>query len=244
MADKSLEDKNNLTIEENSDVTPQPESEITPEGLSTEVENEELDEKTKKGFQKLIAKRDQELKEAREVAEQARVRAEALEKEKKQRELEELDETERLKVERDEALAKAAQYELKTFVTAELTSRDLMKLPLAEDIIESPWLVKAVKSHLPINATWEQTIDAVHAYLPPYLDTLVVPVESAASNPPALPQEEDTPSGETERNAPSAVTSKRVWKTSEIAKLSNDEYSKLKPSIDAAYLAGRVVQDT
>ena len=244
MADELLETKNNLPKEEIiTEDNPSLESPVETEEPSTEVGNE-LDEKTKQGFQRLVAKKDSELLAERKQREEAQRKLEAFEKEKKERELADLSEVERLRVERDEALSKMAQTELKSFVTAELTNRNLMSNPLAQDIIEAPWLLRVVRSQLPSGATWEQTIDTVHAFLPSYLDTLVVPAKEVV--PETTPPADETPSVpmDTERNAPAPiVNSKRIWTRKEVAMITSDpeKYQKFKPELDKALAEGRIV---
>lgn len=243
MADELLETQNNLPEEEIVTDTPALESAVETEEPSTEVENE-LDEKTKQGFQRLVAKKDKELEDLRKQNLERSQKLADLERERKERELSELSEVERLRVERDEALSKMAQTELKSFVTAELTNRDLMSNPLAQDIIEAPWLLRAVRSQLPSGATWEQTIDTVHAFLPTYLDSLVVPAKEVV--PETTPIADEIPSVpmDTERNAPAPiVNSKRIWTRKEVAMIASDpeKYQKYKPELDKALAEGRIV---
>lgn len=213
-------------------------------GLSTNGDGE-LDEKTKTGFQRLVAKKDTDISNLTSKLEEIQRERDALKKVEQDRKLAEMTETERLKAERDDYERKFVKSELKSFVTAELTKRDLMKNPLAEDIIESPWLLKVIKSHLPEQPGWDETIEVVKEYLPAYLDTLVVPVTV-----PNAPLIEDTPidvvpptvptGRETPPNTPS---NKRVWTRAEIdrVKADNDLWLKYREDITLAYTENRVV---
>lgn len=243
MADKSSETKQNLTPEENVVVTPTVENPNEEEGLSPKVE-EELDEKTKQGFQRLVAKKDKELEDLRKLSEENAQKLAELERVRKEKELSELSENDRLRVERDEALSKMAQTELKSFITTSLTERNLMGNPLAQDIIKRPWLLEAIASQLPAGATWEQTIDTVKEFLPAFLDTLVPAKEVVPETTPSAEEEAPVTPMSPERNAPSEVTNpKRVWTRKEIAEITSDpdRWIKMKPVIDKALVEGRVV---
>lgn len=247
MADKSLDIHKNLTTPEIPEDNLEPESDDGDKGLSIKDE-EELDEKTKQGFQRLVAKKEQEAKELKLQLEEANRKAEAYEAAKKEQELAEMTEAERMKTERDEYATKFAKSELKSFVTGELMKRNLMTNPLAEDIIESPWMLRAVKSHLSVQPDWEETIDAVKEYLPAYLDTLIVPAgNEVASSGDNLPDESsDNPPTPmpSERGEP-AITpgNKRTWTKAEIAEIQKDteKWLKYREAITLAYQEGRVI---
>lgn len=247
MADTSLDNPNGLTPPENTTVTPGGESTPGVNGLSPNNEGEVVDEKTKQGFQRLIAKKDQEISSASARLAAAEKERDALRKAEQDRKLSELSEVERLRAEKDEYATKFAKSELKLFVTAELEKRGLMKNPLAEDIIESPWLLKAVRSHLPDQPDWDQTIAAVKEYLPTYLDTLVVPDNAVPTTPvpsDATPSDTTPPTVPTGRTTPPATpTSKRIWTKTEIDKVRSDtdQWLKYRGEITEAYNEGRVV---
>lgn len=242
MADTSLETKNNLPVTELREDNSTTESAVETEGLSTEVETE-LDEKTKQGFQRLVAKKDQELVQIRKDMEEKQTRLDAIERERREKEMAELSEVERLRVEKDELLSKMTQIELTSFVTAELTKRNLMSNPLAQDMIKRPWLLDAVASQLPAKATWEQTKDTVYAFLPAYLDTLVVPAKEVV--PETTPAADETPSVpmDTERNAPAPlVNPNKIWTRAEVQAITSnpEKYLKFKPVLDKALAEGRI----
>lgn len=225
-------------VEENSNVD---------KGLSTESEDE-LDEKTKTGFQRLVAKKDQTIQETKSQLDEANRKLEAYEAAKRQQELDEMTEAEKLKAERDDFARKYAQAELKSFVTSELTKRNLMSLPIAGSIINRPWLLDCVAEHLSTQPTWDETIAAVKEFLPAYLDTLVVPADNNAT-----PIEDDnpTPVDETptnpmpsERGEPVVTPGdKRTWTKQEIAEIQKDslKWLKYRDAITQAYNEGRVV---
>jgi len=216
-------------------------------GLSTEDEGE-LDEKTKTGFQKLVAKKDQTIQESQRQLDEANRKLEAYEAAKKEKEFAEMTEAERLKAERDDYAKRFAQSELKSFVTSELTKRSLLTNPLAGSIINRPWLLDCVAEHLSTQPTWDETIDAVKEFLPAYLDTLVVPVgkEVAPNGEPLIPAANDespTPMP-SERGEPSITPgNKRVWTKQEIAEIQKDteRWLKYRADITLAYTENRVV---
>lgn len=123
-----------------------------------------------------------------------------------------------------------------------------MNLPLAEVIIESPWALPVVKSQLSDNPSWDETIDAVKAYLPSYLDTLIVPEGNKSTPNGEQPSDDDgklPPQVPTERGEPSNIQldDKRVWTKQEIALLQKDtaKWMKYREAITKAYTEGRVV---
>lgn len=246
MADTSLDKHDNVPEEEIVIDTPVSDRENGDKGLSTKEDNE-VDEKTKQGFQRLIAKKDQDLSKAQLAIEEANQKLAAFEAAEKERKLSEMTEAERLKTERDEYATKFAKAELKSFVVAEMTKRNLMNFPLAEEIIETPWMLRAVRSHLSVQPDWEETIEAVKQYLPAYLDTLVVPEEKVTPSKEENSSEpSDTPPTPmpSERGEP-AVTpgNKRNWTKAEIASIQKDpvKWMKYRGDITLAYTEGRVI---
>ena len=225
--------------------TPVIENPPVDNGLSTEGEGE-LDEKTKVGFQQLVAKKDQKIQESQRQLDEANRKLSAFEAAKREKELADMSEAERLKTELDEERQKRVRLELNSFVTAELTKRNLMSNPLAGDIIESPWMLRAVKSHLSGQPTWDETIEAVKEFLPAYLDTLVVPVGNATPNGELLPADgEPTPDPmPSERGEPTTTPgNKRIWTQREIAEVQKDsqKWLKYRADITLAYTEGRVI---
>ena len=246
MADKSSKNSKNLTEDENleeEEVTPETEGEESEEGLSTEIEEKEVDEKTKKGFQRLVSSKDKEIDSLSKQLEDANKKAAQFEKDEREKKLSELSETDKWKTLAEENAAKAAKAELSVFVSQQLSEKNLTKNPIAEILLESPWSVPAIKKHLSPEPTWEETIEMVRTYLPAYLDTLVVPLETVSENEKETTetsQEEETePSMETERNAP-IVTKKRIWTRKEIKELSSEAYLKYQQEITQALAEGRV----
>jgi hypothetical protein len=248
MADKSSKNSKNLTEDENleEEVTLDSEGAESEEGLSTEIEEEEsVDEKTKKGFQRLVARKDDELKTLSEQLVEANKKAAQFEKEQRDKKLSELSETDKWKALAEENAAKAAKAEISVFVNQQLSERNLMKNPIAEILLETPWSVPAIRKHLSPEPTWEETIEAVRTFLPSYLDTLVVPLETVSVSEKETiepsQEEEAEPSMGTERNAP-VVTKKRIWTRKEISELSRNPevYLKYQREITQALAEGRV----
>ena len=247
MADKSSKNSKDLTEEENleEEVTLDSEGEESEEGLSTENEEEEIDEKTKKGFQRLVARKDKENQTLSEQVMEANKKLAQFEKEQREKKLSELSETDKWKALAEENAAKAAKAELSVFVNQQLSEKNLLKNPIAEILLDSPWSVPAVKKHLSPEPTWEETIEMVKTYLPAYLDTLVVPLEtvSESETEETEPSEEENaePSMGTERNAP-VVTKKRIWTRAQIAELAKNPelYQKYQSDITQALAEGRI----
>jgi len=222
-----------------------PENGGSDKGLSTEIEGQ-LDEKTKAGFQRLIAKKDAKISELNGLLTTANERLSAYERAENDRKFAEMSETEKLQTQLEEERTKRVRLELNSFVKTELTNRNLMNNPLAEDIIETPWLLKAVRSNLSTNPTWDETIEAVKTYLPGYLDTLVVPAGDVtpiitpppADNPdnPPMPPERDNPT-----LTPNSPT--KIWTKAEIDRIksNNEEWMKHRDEITLAYNEGRVI---
>lgn len=226
--------------------TPIIENDSGDKGPSIEGEGE-LDIKTKTGFQQLVAKKDNAIKESERQLAEANQKLQAFEAAKHEEELAKMTEAEKLKAERDDYATKFAKSELKSFVTTELTKRNLMSNLLAEDIIESPWMLRAVKSHLSAQPTWEDTIEAVKEFLPAYLDTLIVPAgKEETPNGEPLPNADDgdpTPMPTERGEAPITPGNKRVWTKQEIAEVQKDtaKWLKYRADITLAYTENRVI---
>lgn len=210
--------------------------------LSTE---EELDPKTKEGFQRLVAKREQEAKAERERAAQVEAELEQLRRERKQQKLQELDETERLKVERDELAAENAKLRMSNYATRELQKRGIKPTdPIYDIVIDSPWSIPFIRRSLGDSPTWAEVVRVVEDKLPAYLDTLVShrgetieddPSSTPPSNPPASSERKSDP--ERPANSPQ----KRVWSRREIAKMDDATYLKHQKEIKLAQSEGRIV---
>lgn len=225
--------------------TPVLENPPVDNGLSIEGEGE-LEPKTKIGFQQLVAKKDLAISESKRLLDEANQKVKTFEAAKHEQELADMTEAERLKAELNEEREKRVRLELHSFVTAELTKRNLMSNPLAEDIIESPWMLRAIKSHLSGQPTWDETIEAVKEFLPAYLDTLIVPVGNATPNGEPLPADgEPTPAPmPSERGEPTITPgNKRVWTHKEIdeIKKDNQKWLKYRADITLAFTEGRVI---
>lgn len=238
--------KNDLPIVENPTITPPIENSGSDKGLSTEIEGQ-LDEKTKAGFQRLIAKKDEKISELSGLLTTANERLYDYEKAENDRKFAEMSETEKLQTQLEEERTKRVRLELNSFVKAEMTKRNLMEIPLAEDIIETPWLLKAVKVNLSSNPTWDETLETVKTYLPSYLDTLVVPAGDVTPTitPPPADNPEITPSMPPERDNPTPSTNSqtKIWTKVEIDRIksNNEEWMKHRDEITTAYNEGRVI---
>ena len=239
--DDSLTDENkNLTPSndgEGNDLNAGKDANESPEG--------ELDLKTKKGFQKLVAKRDQELESEKKARADAEAKAFAAQTKLKEKELAELDETERLKLENQEKSKENALLSIKLFVNTEVQKRNLdINDPLVEIVLNTPWSIPVIQSSLGDNPSWEDIISAVKAKLPPYLDNLVSK-RGGNGKPITTPSNEEEPTvipptADAERSA-GGDSNKRVWSRREIRNMDNATYLKYKPEIDSALRDGRVI---
>ncbi len=247
MADKSSGRSKNLPSEENEKklVTSTEESEGDTEGLSTGEEEAGLEPKTKAGFQRLIAKKDRQIQELSQQLDEQIKRLAKLERAERERKLAEMSEAEKWKTIAQEKAAQAAKAELRAFASNEIAKRGLAKHPIAEIVLESPWAIPAVKKHLSEEPTWEETIEVVKRFLPPYLETLVEPESEEAkgesSSPPAPSETSEAVAMETERTSPVA-TKKRVWTRAELRELAKDpaKYMKYQKEITQAFAEGRI----
>jgi hypothetical protein len=233
--------------DENKDLTPSNDGEGNSPNAGKDANESpegELDLKTKKGFQKLVAKREQEAQEARREAEEAKAKAFAAQAELKKKELDELDETERLKIENQEKSKENALLNIKLFVNTEVQKRSLdINDPLVEIVLNTPWSIPVIQGSLGDNPTWEEIISAVKAKLPPYLDNLVskrggngkpVTTPSNGQEPTVTP-----PTADAERGS-GGDSAKRTWSRREIRNMDNATYLKHKPEIDQALRDGRM----
>ena len=248
MTDKSLNPLSDPSDDENlNEVTQDLDGQDGSEGLSpNEGGEDELDEKTKVGFQRLVARKDEELRKLQGQVEKTNQELAKREKLERDAKLNEMSEAEKWKTLARENAEKAAKAELKAFVTAELTKRNLSGHVIAEIALDSPWSIPAVKRNLASEPTWDDTVEAVKAHLPSYLDSLVVsgvkePETQVASTSELKPDE--IPEMESERSAP-AKTKKRIWTRSEIRELGKDsvQYQKYQDEISLALSEGRVIE--
>lgn len=233
--------------DENKNLTPSSDGEgnSSNAGKGTNESPEgELDLKTKKGFQKLVAKRDQELQDARREADEAKAKASAATAELKKKELAELDETERLKIENQEAKKENFLMKIKLFVNTEIQKRKLdINDPLVEIVLNTPWAIPVIQGSLGDNPQWEEILSAIQAKLPPYLDILVSK-RGGNGKPTATSSNEQepiitAPTVDTER-ATETGSKKRVWSRREIRSMDNATYLRRKAEIDQAIIDGRV----
>lgn len=227
-------------------------------GLGTiESEEEELDFKTKAGFQKAL----QKSKEA-EKAQDKELRAKnkeaiRLRQQLKDKELKDLSAAERLEKEAADLAEENARLKLQNFVAKEVQKRELdLNDPLVEIVMDTPWTIPPVRRILGDSPTWEEVITSVEDKLPSYLDSLVARrkemgkvQETEPSEEPASEEDEETASAtpssdtptSTERTVPVA-NPKRVWTRTEILALSDENYIKRAPEIKQALADGRIIE--
>jgi hypothetical protein len=213
---------------------------IQPEGTI----EAELDPKTKEGFQRLVAQRELAAKAEKERAEKAEAELAEYRKAQKAQKLQELDESERLKIERDEALAENAKLRISNFASRELNKRKIDPTdPIYDIVVEAPWALPVIKRSLGDSPSWAEVIQVIEDKLPAYLDTLAsrqgetindAPNPVAPSEPPANPSGADP-------ERPSNPPSKRVWSRKEIGKMSDADYLKHQVEIKKAQAEGRIV---
>jgi len=251
MADKSSTTDIDLSSSGPNDIgKPEEDGNQDSEGLSTEKrEKEELTPKEKAGFQRLVAKKDMEIKTYQERLDELSEKLSRLQQLEREKKLEGLTEAEKWKIEAQENARRAAEAELRSLIIAQASTKGLMTHPVVQILLETPWAIPAVKKRLTADSTWDETIELVKTHLPSYLDSLVEPEKEIsqpeASNPP--PQKEEMPEGmETERSG-SAKTEKRTWTREEIKKYleeaENDpvKFSKRSEEVTRAFNEGRVL---
>ena len=210
MADKSSELKNDLPEEEiQSDNLSDDGNEAT-EGLSIKEEDKE-ENKEKLGFQRLVAKKDLQIKQLNDQLLQDRQRLSALERQEREKKLNEMDEVEKWKTIANENLEKASKAELKSFVSSLISKNKLDGNPIAELILETPWAAPSVKRKLSAKPTWEETIEVVKSELPSYLESLT-PDNKVETETKSI---EEIEGMETERSS-QKPSSKRIWTKAEV----------------------------
>jgi len=244
MAKSKTDDEENLTP------SPDGENENQIAGLEPEDSDEaELSPKDKVGFQRLVAKREQEAK----VENNARLKAEAeageLRKKLKEREMADLTETERANQQAKEAIEENARLKLQIFVKDEVAERKLnINDPIVEILMDTPWAVPPIKRILGDSPTWEEVVSTVQEKLPAYLDSLVAKAKTEVSTP--IESEELPDNGEEEEILPPPTSTERIiqtsstkryWTRSEIAAMDDDEYLKHAKDIRKALAEGRVL---
>lgn len=215
MADKSSEPKNLPEEDLQEDKSTEGGSEVT-EGLSTEEESKGLSEKEKKGFQRLIAKKDQKLQDLQEQLDKYNSKLSEFERREREKKLSNMDETEKWKTIAQEEKKRAAEMELKSFVSTELAKAGMADHPVADIIAETPWAIPAVKRVLSSSPTWDETIDAVKSRLPSYLESLATSDNKATKT---EANTESEPEGmETERNQTStpSTSKSKIWTRAEV----------------------------
>jgi cell division septum initiation protein DivIVA len=251
MADKSSTTDIDLSSSGPNDIgNPEEDGNQDSEGLSTKKsEKEALDPKEKAGFQRLVAKKDEEIKSYRERLDDMSEKLSRLQQAEREKRLEGLTEAERWKAEAQDNARRAAEAELRSLVTAQASIKGVMNHPVVQILLETPWAIPAVKKRLTADSTWEETIELVKTHLPSYLDSLVepeteTPQTKKIENLP--PREEEVPEGmETERSG-SARTEKRTWTRAEVKKYLEDaendpvKFQKRNEEITRAINEGRV----
>jgi hypothetical protein len=247
MADKTK----SKTDKKNDSVTSEKNGGTSGAGLDakTSDEGDELNEKSKAGFQKALQEaREKEKRLAKEVSQ--------MRSKLKEKELAELGETERLEKEAQQLAEENARLKLQQFISKEVQARDLdVNDPLVEILMDTPWQIPPVRRVLGDSPTWDEVIEAVENKLPSYLDDLVArrngtgnaSASDANSEPDESEEEqEDDESSEvptsTERTVvQNSAENKRTWTRSEIAALSDEDYVKNLPSIRKAQRENRIL---
>lgn len=191
-----------------------------------------LDPKTKEGFQRLIAKKEREAREATD-------RALALEKEIKEKKLAELDETDRLKQQNQELAQENAMLKLSQFAKDECLKRGITsEHPLYSIITRKPWVIEEIERSLGDSPTWQQVIQAVEDKLPAYLDSLRFK-KGDNTEPNSDTPASDSGSGVDPERQPDPGP-KRVWSQREIEKMNPKDYAKHSEEIHRAMVEGRI----
>ena len=230
------------------------EEQLTPKGeganpsAGTEPkpsEEEELDLKTKAGFQKALQEAREEKKkfledQAKKIKEIAELR-----KLVKESEMADMDESEKLTLQLNEKIAENAKLQLKVFVNEEIAKRKLDRNdPLLEIVVNTPWAIPEIQRMLGDSPTWEDIVREVEEKLPSYLDALVSKRGEQTETTPTEPAEEETEEAippSVDRERPAVTSPKRTWTRAEIAALSLPDYQKHKAEISKALAEGRVV---
>lgn len=207
-------------------------------------EEEALKQNNWAAYQKLIAKKEQAATAEKARADKAEAELEEYRKAQKAQKLQELDESERLKIERDEALAENAKLRISNFATRELNKRKIDPTnPIYDIVVEAPWALPVIKRSLGDSPSWAEVIQVVEEKLPAYLDTLAsrqgetindTPETAPSETPPANPSGADP-------ERPATPPSKRVWSRKEIGKMSDADYLKHQAEIKKAQAEGRIV---
>lgn len=221
------------------------------EGLSTDSEKAEgLTPKEKKGFQRLVAKKDDQIQDLESKLDKYnRQLAEYREKERNKK-LENMSEAEKWKTKAKEYAQEAAQTRLNSLVTREAAKRDISDHPVVDILLETPWAFPAVRKRLTEDSNWDETIELVQTHLPSYLDTLVEPENTTPQAEVETPEQGSQPEPsaegmETERSGPAEVN-KRSWTGEEIKSYLEDaqddpeEYKKRQIEVTKAANEGRV----
>ncbi len=245
---KTDDEDKNLTPPENGDESANSSAGLEP----VDSDEAELDLKTKAGFQRLVAKKEQEKDTYRQQLLDKEKELTDARKRLKDKEMADLSDVERLKKQSDELAEENSRLKLQGFVTKEVNSRKLdINDPLVEILMDTPWTIPPVRRILGDSPTWEEVVSTVEEKLPAYLDTLVARQKTGVikTNPPVLSQgeEEDddespnTPPTSTERTVNNTPSLKRYWTRSEIGKMSDEEYKKHAKEIRAALSDGRIL---
>jgi hypothetical protein len=214
------------------------------EGLSIKETNEGLSEKEKKGFQRLIAQKDQKLQTLEEQLKEYNSKLSEFQQRERQKKLEKMDEVTKWKTLAEENAEKAAKMELKSFVSTELSKKNLVNHPIADLILETPWAIPTVRRKLSTEPTWDETINAVKSELPSYLESLSTPDKTKETTEMETESEEEEPEGmEAERSA--TKTQKRVWTRSQVKEYlesakDRQEFTKRQAIIQQALTENRI----
>lgn len=211
------------------------------EGLSTK-ETEGLSEKEKKGFQRLVAQKDQKLKELQDQLKDYNKKLGEIQQQERQKKLSEMDEVTKWKTLAEENAEKAAKMQLKSFVSTHLAKKNLADNPIADLILETPWAIPTVKRRLSSQPTWDETIEAVESELPAYLESLAKP-DTTKEMTEAETQEEELEGMEPERSA--TKSQKRVWTRSQVKEYlesakDRQDFAKRQATIQQALTENRI----
>jgi len=205
------------------------------------------DLKSKGEFINALGDKNKKLAEKDEKLSQLEKELAEYRKKEREKRLAEMSDGERLSAENAELKEKLYSSEILGFAKEQLSKTGLTDNAISEIAMTEPWLLPAVKKHLTsTEPSWEEVSEAVKTYLPEYLESLSQKTtksgrstETTQTETKAESQSADSNSSDAERSTQSS--SKRIWKTSEISKMSTSEYAAKQQEIHKAMVEGRVV---
>jgi len=239
MEDKSLEETKTLPEDESQEDTQTDGGNEESKGLSAKEDQEGVSPKEKKGFQRLVAKKDREILKLQERVGAFNTKLSDFEQKDRQRKLGEMDELTKWKTLANENAEKAAKAGLKNFVSTELAKRGLLNHPVADLIMDTPWAVPAIKSKLSTEPTWDETIQAVESNLGPYLESLEQPKTKKVKT----DAETDLEGMEEDKSTSKPI--KRIWTRAEVKDYlessdGREDFRKRQLKINKALTEGRI----